>query len=160
MIDLSLKMIHSASPPHIRSSVSSKSWAWRRCATPKSEANFCVASPAVRRRGFPSVANSSPIRVRLSMLSCGTKKISTSHTRSIKGLIFLDEPTTGLDSYNSLGVMDRLATLAAHNRAVVCTIHQACIHSPLFYQRANPIVSHIRLSISSHDQQSSKMWTS
>jgi len=39
-------------------------------------------------------------------------------------LIFLDEPTTGLDSYNSLSVMDRLSSLAAHNRAVVCTIHQ------------------------------------
>lgn len=40
------------------------------------------------------------------------------------GLIFLDEPTTGLDSYNSLGVMDRLSALAGHGRAVVCTIHQ------------------------------------
>lgn len=39
-------------------------------------------------------------------------------------LVFLDEPTTGLDSYNSLGVMDRLAALATHGRAVVCTIHQ------------------------------------
>lgn len=39
-------------------------------------------------------------------------------------LIFLDEPTTGLDSYNSLGVMDRLSALAGHGRAVVCTIHQ------------------------------------
>lgn len=59
-----------------------------------------------------------PTAARLSMLL-----LLTSFSFPL-GLIFLDEPTTGLDSYNSLGVMDRLSALAAHNRAVVCTIHQ------------------------------------
>jgi len=39
-------------------------------------------------------------------------------------IIFLDEPTTGLDSYNSLSVMEKLAQLAKKGTSVVCTIHQ------------------------------------
>lgn len=39
-------------------------------------------------------------------------------------LIFLDEPTTGLDSFNALNVMTTLRQLASNGRTVVSTIHQ------------------------------------
>ncbi|CAM9671049.1 unnamed protein product [Chrysoparadoxa australica] len=39
-------------------------------------------------------------------------------------LIFMDEPTTGLDSSTALEVMSCVRSLANQNRAVVCTIHQ------------------------------------
>ena len=40
------------------------------------------------------------------------------------GLILLDEPTTGLDSFSSLGVMLLLDELAAKGHTIVCTLHQ------------------------------------
>lgn len=39
-------------------------------------------------------------------------------------LIFLDEPTTGLDSFTALQVMETLRGLAASGRTVISTIHQ------------------------------------
>lgn len=39
-------------------------------------------------------------------------------------LLFLDEPTTGLDSFNALNVMSTLRHLASNGRTVVSTIHQ------------------------------------
>lgn len=39
-------------------------------------------------------------------------------------LIFLDEPTTGLDSFNALNVMTSLRHLARNGRTIVTTIHQ------------------------------------
>lgn len=39
-------------------------------------------------------------------------------------LLFLDEPTTGLDAYNSLSVLESLKSLARSGKTVVCTIHQ------------------------------------
>lgn len=39
-------------------------------------------------------------------------------------LVFLDEPTTGLDSYTAFGVMETLKELAAQGRTIVQTIHQ------------------------------------
>lgn len=39
-------------------------------------------------------------------------------------LLFLDEPTTGLDSFNALNVMSSLRQLASNGRTVVSTIHQ------------------------------------
>lgn len=39
-------------------------------------------------------------------------------------LIFLDEPTTGLDSTTALNVLELLKTLAENGRNVVSTIHQ------------------------------------
>lgn len=39
-------------------------------------------------------------------------------------LIFLDEPTTGLDSFNALNVMSSLRQLAKNGRTIVTTIHQ------------------------------------
>lgn len=39
-------------------------------------------------------------------------------------LLFLDEPTTGLDSFNALNVMTSLRHLASNGRTVVSTIHQ------------------------------------
>jgi ABC-type multidrug transport system ATPase subunit len=40
------------------------------------------------------------------------------------GLMFLDEPTTGLDSSTSLEVLSALRSLANQNRTIVMTIHQ------------------------------------
>jgi ABC-type multidrug transport system ATPase subunit len=42
----------------------------------------------------------------------------------LPGLMFLDEPTTGLDSSISHEVMSAVRNLANQNRTVVCTIHQ------------------------------------
>lgn len=42
-------------------------------------------------------------------------------------LIFLDEPTTGLDSNISYEVMAAVRNLANQNRSIVCTIHQPSI---------------------------------
>lgn len=39
-------------------------------------------------------------------------------------LIFLDEPTTGLDSFNAMNVMASLRHLARNGRTIVTTIHQ------------------------------------
>lgn len=39
-------------------------------------------------------------------------------------ILFLDEPTTGLDSYNSENLIDRLNGLAKRGMTVICTIHQ------------------------------------
>ena len=43
---------------------------------------------------------------------------------SLPNLMFLDEPTTGLDSSISLEVMSAVRNLANQNRTVICTIHQ------------------------------------
>lgn len=39
-------------------------------------------------------------------------------------LVFLDEPTTGLDSYTATNVIELVSSLAKYGRTVVCTIHQ------------------------------------
>ena len=39
-------------------------------------------------------------------------------------LIFLDEPTTGLDSFTATSVCETLSELAASGRTVISTIHQ------------------------------------
>jgi ABC-type multidrug transport system ATPase subunit len=39
-------------------------------------------------------------------------------------VLFLDEPTTGLDTYTAFSIMDTLRQLAASGRTVVATIHQ------------------------------------
>ena len=39
-------------------------------------------------------------------------------------LLFLDEPTTGLDSFAALNVMEHLSSLAALGHTVVASIHQ------------------------------------
>jgi ABC-type multidrug transport system ATPase subunit/ABC-type multidrug transport system permease subunit len=39
-------------------------------------------------------------------------------------ILFLDEPTTGLDSRASLALIKNIRTIAASGRSVVCTIHQ------------------------------------
>ena len=39
-------------------------------------------------------------------------------------LLFLDEPTTGLDSFTAKQVIENLRKLAASGRTIVCTIHQ------------------------------------
>ena len=47
-------------------------------------------------------------------------------------LIFLDEPTTGLDSYTAQHVVEVLEGLALSGRTVICTIHQPS--SEVFHQ--------------------------
>jgi ABC-type multidrug transport system ATPase subunit len=39
-------------------------------------------------------------------------------------VIFLDEPTTGLDSVTALRIVTVLAEMADHGRNIMCTIHQ------------------------------------
>ena len=39
-------------------------------------------------------------------------------------LIFLDEPTTGLDSFTATSVMELLKSLANQGRTIIQTIHQ------------------------------------
>lgn len=39
-------------------------------------------------------------------------------------LLFLDEPTTGLDAFAALNIMDHMACLAALGHTVVASIHQ------------------------------------
>ncbi len=39
-------------------------------------------------------------------------------------LLFLDEPTTGLDSFAALNVMEHLSSLAAQGHTIVASIHQ------------------------------------
>lgn len=39
-------------------------------------------------------------------------------------VLFLDEPTTGLDSYNAYAVVRQLSSLAKQGRTVIATIHQ------------------------------------
>jgi ATP-binding cassette subfamily G (WHITE) protein 1 len=39
-------------------------------------------------------------------------------------LLFLDEPTTGLDSNMSFNIVETLKKMACNNRTIVCTIHQ------------------------------------
>lgn len=41
-------------------------------------------------------------------------------------IIFLDEPTTGLDSYNAYEVVDLLRELAKQGKMIIFTIHQPC----------------------------------
>lgn len=41
-----------------------------------------------------------------------------------KLLLFLDEPTTGLDSSTSWEIVELLKKITAHGQAVLCTIHQ------------------------------------
>jgi ABC-type multidrug transport system ATPase subunit len=48
------------------------------------------------------------------------------------GLIFLDEPTTGLDSTTALQVILLLKELAKRGKTVISTIHQPS--SELFYE--------------------------
>lgn len=40
------------------------------------------------------------------------------------GILFCDEPTTGLDSFNAQSVMQHLRELANQGRTIICTIHQ------------------------------------
>jgi ABC-type multidrug transport system ATPase subunit len=60
----------------------------------------------------------------LKRLSIGVEIIN------LPDLIFLDEPTTGLDSSISYEVMAAVRNLANQNRTVICTIHQP---SPITY---------------------------
>ena len=39
-------------------------------------------------------------------------------------LLFLDEPSSGLDSQTSWSILDLLENLKAHGQAILCTIHQ------------------------------------
>ena len=39
-------------------------------------------------------------------------------------LLFLDEPTTGLDSFAALNIMEHMSSLAAMGHTIVASIHQ------------------------------------
>jgi len=63
---------------------------------------------------------------RLSALSGGeSKKVSLAvQMLTDPALLFCDEPTTGLDSYNAGAVVERLRSLAVRGKTVICSIHQ------------------------------------
>jgi len=54
---------------------------------------------------------------------------------SLPDLIFLDEPTTGLDSSIAYEVMAAVRNLANQNRTVVCTIHQPSPQTYLLFDK-------------------------
>lgn len=53
-------------------------------------------------------------------------------------LLYLDEPTTGLDSFTAQQVVSNLRSLAASGRTIVCTIHQP--NSQIFHMFDNLIL--------------------
>ena len=53
------------------------------------------------------------------------------------GIVFLDEPTTGLDSFSSLAVVDALQRMARRGTTIICTIHQP---RPLIFQKYDRII--------------------
>ncbi|XP_049540478.1 protein scarlet [Anopheles darlingi] len=60
------------------------------------------------------------------MLSGGEKKRLAFATELLSepALLFCDEPTTGLDSYNAQALVATLQQLARRGTAIICTIHQ------------------------------------
>ncbi|KAL6071026.1 ATP-binding cassette sub- G member 8 [Balamuthia mandrillaris] len=77
----------------------------------------------------------------MGLRTCADTQIGGEHKRGISGgeakraaigaelitnpqLLFLDEPTTGLDSAVALSLVDTLRRLAEKGRTIVCTIHQ------------------------------------
>lgn len=54
---------------------------------------------------------------------------------SLPDLIYLDEPTTGLDSSISYEVMAAVRNLANQNRTVICTIHQPSPQTYLLFDK-------------------------
>ncbi len=60
-------------------------------------------------------------------------------------LLFLDEPTTGLDSFSALNLMEALVKLARQNRTIIVSIHQPrsdifrLFDSVLLLSRGQPI---------------------
>jgi ABC-type multidrug transport system ATPase subunit len=52
-------------------------------------------------------------------------------------LLFLDEPSSGLDSQTSWPILDLLEKLTAHGQAILCTIHQP---SATLLQRFNRVL--------------------
>ena len=52
-------------------------------------------------------------------------------------LLFLDEPTTGLDASAAVTVMSRITQVAKDGQTVICTIHQP---SPEIFSRFDKLV--------------------
>ncbi|ELP91456.1 protein white, putative [Entamoeba invadens IP1] len=52
-------------------------------------------------------------------------------------ILFLDEPTTGLDAFSSLAVVDALQKLSNKGTTVICTIHQP---RPLIFEKFTKII--------------------
>ncbi|RVE50654.1 hypothetical protein evm_004686 [Chilo suppressalis] len=65
-------------------------------------------------------------RTNISKLSGGEKRLLSLTTSLLSSpqILMCDEPTTGLDSYNALLVVDTLKKLTLCGKAVICTVHQ------------------------------------
>lgn len=80
----------------------------------------------IQELGLAKVANSPIGGALVRGVSGGERKRVSIATELVTdpALLFLDEPTTGLDSFNALNVMQALRHLASSGRTIVCTIHQ------------------------------------
>ncbi|CAB0019398.1 unnamed protein product [Nesidiocoris tenuis] len=63
---------------------------------------------------------------RISILSGGERKRLSVAVQLLTdpALLFCDEPTTGLDSYSAMSVVEQLRRLAGNGKSIICTIHQ------------------------------------
>ena len=108
----------------------------------------------------------------LSLEKCRNTRIGTEFQRGVSGgekkrcciamelvneppILFLDEPTTGLDSVNAEDVVVCLKELAKANRLIVCTIHQPSAELLKMFDRL--IIMHEGMAVynGSYDQISS-----
>lgn len=68
-------------------------------------------------------------------------------------LLFCDEPTTGLDSYSALSVIEQLRQLASSGKVVICTIHQPASGIFEMFQSVYLLVAGGKLALTSPIQE-------
>lgn len=93
---------------------------------PASAAKEEAVEELIRKLGLTSCADSFVGDAKTRGLSGGEKKRLSIGCELLNSpaLMFLDEPTTGLDAFQSVKVVESLKTLAQDGRTVICTVHQ------------------------------------